>query len=148
MPATVLSLLLMVSGVAEIERDVVALTETAVVRFATADEGREILRADDVFTASLSRFDFQCRMKTDKEVTLADWKQFVGGQVQAWDKAEMETISRSLARISKRLDKYRLPLPPIIRLVRTTGEAEKGAAYTRGTAVVLPTKVMKYPDGQ
>src|SRR3954453_20192111 len=139
----VLGFLLAAIAKADAQRDVVALTDAAVVQFATTEEGREVLRSDGSFTASLSQFDLQCRMKTEKDVTLADWKQFVGGQVHAWDKAEMETISRSLGRISKRLEKYRLPLPPIIRLVRTTGEEESGAAYTRGTAVVLPTKVMK-----
>ena len=78
------------------------------MRFASADEGRQILTADDPFTASLSRFDLQCRLKTAKEVTLADWKRFVAQHVQSWEKGEIEAIRQSLERLSKRLSGYRL----------------------------------------
>src|SRR5207237_3503105 len=106
------------------------------------------LTAGDSFTASLSRFDLQCRLKTDKDVTLADWKQFVAQHVRPWEPAEIEAVSQSLQRLQKRLAEFRLPLPPVIRLVRTTGEEESNAAYTRGTSIALPTKVMKYDEAQ
>jgi len=143
-----LSLLLAAGDGSDSPQKIVALTESSVVGFASPDEARQVLAADDAFTTSLSRFDLQCRIKTDKEITLADWKRFVAEQVRPWEKAEIETVSRSLERVSKRLEKYRLPLSPIVRLVRTTGEEESGAAYTRGAAIVLPTKVMSYPEGQ
>lgn len=148
MQLLVFSFLLTAGYVSDFERDVVALTDTAVVRFVSAEEGQKTLQSDDTFTANLSRFDLQCRMKTEKEVRLEEWKQFVAENVRPWEKAEIEMVSRSLERVSKRLEKYRLPLPPVVRLVRTTGDEESGAAYTRGTAIVLPTKVMSYPDGQ
>jgi hypothetical protein len=124
------------------------LAGETVVRFASPDEGREILTADDAFTASLSPFDLQCRMKTSKDVTLADWKQFVAQHVRPWEKADVELISLALERLNKRLAAFRLPLPPVINLVRTTGDEESNAAYTRGTAIVLPSKVLGYPAPQ
>jgi hypothetical protein len=126
----------------------IQFVETTVVRFASPDKGREILTTDDVFTASLSRFDLQCRLNTNKEVQLADWKRFVVQHVRPWEKDEIETVTRSLKRLSKRLAGFQLPLPPVIRLVSTTGDEEAGAAYTRGTAIVLPSKVMKYQESQ
>jgi len=148
MQLAIVGFLLATGGTTAAERDVVALTDSAVVQFASAEEGREILTASDAFSAKLSRFDLQCRLKTDKEVKLADWKRIVAESVRPWEQADIETMNRSLARLGKRLEKYRVPLPPVIRLVRTTGEEEGEAAYTRGAAIVLPTKVMKYPDGQ
>ncbi len=127
---------------------VVHLTRTTEVRFATPEEGRAVLTADDPFTASLSRFDLQCRLKTDKDVTLADWKQFVAEHVRPWEPAEIDTITQSLERLRNRLADLRLPLPSPLRLVRTTGDEESNAAYTRGTSIVLPTKVMKYDSTQ
>ncbi len=121
-----------------------ALTKTTEVRFATLDEARTILTADDQFTASLSRFDLQCRLKTDKEVTLDDWKKFVADHVRPWEPADTDAITRSLERLRDRLVDFRLPLPPLIRLIHTTGDEESNAAYTRGTSIILPTKVMKY----
>jgi hypothetical protein len=148
MQLLILNFLLTAGGGSDSAPEFIALTDTSVAGFASPDEARQILAADDAFTASLSRFDLQCRLKTDKEITLADWKGFVAEQVRPWQKAEIETVTQSLERISKRLEKYRLPLPPVVRLVRTTGEEESGAAYTRKTAIVLPTKVMSYPEGQ
>jgi hypothetical protein len=126
----------------------IPLTPTTVVRFASPDEARIILTTDDDFTASLSRFDLQCRLKTDKEATLADWKQFVAQNVRPWEQAEIESVSQSLTRLQKRLTDLHLPLPPVIRLVRTTGEEEANAAYTRSAAIILPTKVMAYQSMQ
>jgi hypothetical protein len=126
----------------------IALTKTSEVRFVSPEEGRSILTADDAFTASLSRFDLQCRLKTDKEVTLAEWKHFVAQHVRPWEQAEIDTIRASLERVRNRLADFRLPLPPLIRLVRTTGDEESNAAYTRGTSIVLPAKVMKYDGTQ
>src|SRR5437762_12072108 len=91
----------------------VRLTDRTEIRFATPDEGRAILTADDPFTASLSRFDLQCRLKTDKDVTLSDWKQFVAEQVRPWEPTEIDAISQSLERWKKRLADYRLPLPSL-----------------------------------
>src|SRR5262249_44918901 len=107
-----------------------------------------ILTADDEFTASLSRFDLQCRLKTGDAVTLADWKQFVARHVQPWEPGEVEKISQSVHRLQSRLASYRLPLPPTIRVVRTTGEEESTAAYTRGDSMVFPTKVLGYGETQ
>jgi hypothetical protein len=116
------------------------LTPDAIVRFATALEGQAALTADDAFTANLSRFDLQCRMKTSKEVDLADWKSFVREHVREWEKDEQDAVIESIERLSKRLTGFRLPLPPKILLIRTSGEEEAGAAYTRGAAIALPTK--------
>ncbi len=124
------------------------LGEECACRFATVEEGRQVLTTDDAFTRSLSRFDLQSRLKTADNVTLDDWKQFAAGHVREWDAGEIKTVSESLARLGKPLAELRLPLPPRVLLVRTSGEEEAGAAYTRGAAIILPTKVMSYGPNQ
>ena len=94
----------------------VPLAPTTEVRFASPEEGRSILTADDVFTATLSRFDLQCRLKTDKDVTLADWKQFVAKHVRAWEPAEVESVTQSISRLQKRLEELRLAARGLGRL--------------------------------
>ena len=116
---------------------------TTVVRFASPDEGRTILTADDDFTASLSRFDLQCRLKTDDEVTagrLEAIRRF--GTFAPGSRAKSKRSRSRSSGSKKRLAGFRLPLPPVIRLVRTTGDEEANAAYTRAAAIVLPAKVM------
>src|SRR5436190_614065 len=76
----------------------IQLTTSTVARFAKIDDGREILTTDDAFTASLSRFDLQCRLK-NKEASLAQWKRFAAAHVRSWEMDEIETVSRSLERL-------------------------------------------------
>jgi hypothetical protein len=146
MTAAVSGFLIVFSLAADAPTDALRLTSECKVRFATAEQGREILTADDVFTAQLSRFDLQCRLKTDKEVMLADWKQFVAEHVRQWQPAETALVSSSVERLKKRLAGFRLPLPPVIHIVRTTGDEESNAAYTRSAAIVLPAKVLDYDE--
>lgn len=118
------------------------------VRFATAEEGRSILAADDAFTGSLSQFDLQSRLKSGEEITLEDWKRSASAEVRDWNTDQKQPVIESLSRLSKRLAGYELPLPKEITLVHTTGQEEGHAAYTRGTAIVLPDKVLKYSPVQ
>lgn len=118
------------------------LNAESVVRFATVEEGQAVLMADDAFTKSLSKFDLQSRLKSGADVTLDDWKKFAAGHVRGWDAAEIRTVSESLARIAGPLAELRLPLPKTVLLIRTSGEEESNAAYTRGTAIILPKAML------
>jgi hypothetical protein len=128
--------------------ETIALTPTTEVRFASVDAGRMILTANDAFTKSLSRFDLQCRLKTDKHVSLDDWKHFTAEHVRAWEPDEMATVCEALQRLKTRLADLRLPLPSVIQLIRTTGDEENHAAYTRDNAIVLPKRVLSYDQTQ
>lgn len=118
------------------------LSKDCVFRFATVEEGQAILSADDAFTRSLSKFDLQSRLKTADAVTLADWKKFAASHVRPWQEAEIKSLSESLARLAQPLSQLALPLPKTVFLVRTSGEEESQAAYTRGTAIVLPPRML------
>jgi hypothetical protein len=146
MTGAVGGLLIVFSLVADAPTEPLRLTPECEVRFAPADQGRQILTADDTFTAQLSRFDLQCRLKTEREVTLSDWKQLVAHNVRDWQPTEMASIASSIERLRKRLAGFRLPLPPAVHMVRTKGDEESNAAYTRSTAIVLPAKVMDYDE--
>jgi hypothetical protein len=124
------------------------ITGQTTARFATAAEGKTILLADDAFTGALSRFDLQSRLKSAGDVTLDDWKKSVAEQVLGWDEPQTKAVTESIGRLSKRLEGYHLPLPKEILLVRTTGQEEGNAAYTRGTSIILPDKVLAYPPTQ
>jgi len=126
----------------------IAFTPSTEIRFASPDEARQILTAKDAFTSSMSRFDLQCRLKTDKDVSLDDWKHFTAEHVRAWEANEIATVSGSLARLKTPIADLRLPLPSVIQLIRTTGDEENNAAYTRDNAIVLPKRVLSYDQTQ
>ena len=125
----------------------VKLSEESIVRFATAQEGQAVLTTDDAFTRSLSKFDLQSRLKTADAVTLDDWKKSVVQHVRPWQPEEIAAVSESFQRLSKPLGQLRLPLPKSVLLIRTTGDEESNAAYTRGAAIILPARVVKYAQG-
>ena len=128
---------------ADVEQPV-QLTSDCAAHFAAIEVG-EILTTDDAFTASLSRFDLQCRLKTSADVTLADWKRFARDNVRRWEAAEIDSV-RQAQRLAEQFSPYRLPLPPDIQLIRTTGDEEACAAYTRSAAIILPNRVMRMPS--
>ena len=116
----------------------VPLHGDSVIRFADVDEGIRVLTERDRFVASLSPFDRQVRVRSDKEVPEDVYLEFVGKQVVAWEAGQIEKLSPIVATVRRELAPFKLDFPPTVLLVQTTGREESGAAYCRGNAVVLP----------
>ena len=128
--------------------DSVRLTDTTSVVFASIEAGQAALQVPDRYTAALSRFDLESRLKTNNGVTAEDLMRFSAEQVVAWseeDRAKLEPIVSSVA---KRFARYNLPLPPNILLIQTTGKEEGDAAYCRRYAVILPRRYVGFAAAQ
>lgn len=110
------------------------------LQFATVEQARELLTARDDFIERLSPFDRAARLKTDADVTEQEYLGFVARNAMDWSDAEREKLQTIVAAVAPRIAALKLPLPPTIWLVRTTGAEEGGAAYTRGAAIVFPTR--------
>lgn len=143
-----LIVLLIAFGASLAAAEDVPLVGASAVHFATAEEGAAVLVAEDDFTRSLSKFDLQCRLTTDKEVTLADWRTFVAAEIRPWTDEQTRPFRDACARLAPELAKYNLPLPRTISLVHTTGKEEGHAAYTRASAIIVPDKVLAYSPAQ
>ena len=120
----------------------VALTENTVVRFADVREGAAALARRDDYIAQLSPFDRQVRLKTDRDVSEEEFLAFVSGHVRPWSVDEITRLTPLLEDLGKKLRPWKLPLPPVILLVKTSGLEEGGAAYCRGAAIVLPQNML------
>ncbi|WP_254506872.1 hypothetical protein [Anatilimnocola floriformis] len=123
------------------------LTANSKLIFADEKAGREILTADDDFSRRLSRFDLQSRLKSDREVTRDDWRKQIAEQVTAWPAEEKERIKKAVDSLRPKLAAFRLPLPKAVLLIRTTGQEEAEAAYTRANAIALPAAKLRHPQG-
>jgi hypothetical protein len=117
------------------------------VRLAGVDEGRQVLARRDDFVAAMSPFDRQARLRTDRAVTADEHLRFAADQVVAWDDDEVRKIAAVLAAVGPRLEPWKLPLPQRVLLVKTTGQEEGHAAYTRGNAIMLPRRIVQQPAG-
>jgi len=113
------------------------------VHFASLDEAAAIVTAQDQFIEHLSRFDLQSRMKTDREVTKADYLKFVAQEVVAWERGDVDKVTAVIESIRDRLEGFRIPFPDTIQLVKSTGKEEGDAAYCRGTSIVLPVRMIQ-----
>ncbi|MCH7729662.1 MAG: hypothetical protein IH991_24795 [Planctomycetes bacterium] len=116
-----------------------------VVHFTTVEEGVAALTKRDRFTKSLSRFDLQSRLQTERDVTIDDLMEFVSSQVVKWEEADIAKLTTVIDSVRHQLAELSLPFPKVVLLVKTTGKEEGNAAYCRGQAVVLPEKVLKRP---
>ena len=116
----------------------VKLGQTTAAVFATVPEAREILTSRDDFVQRMSPFDRAARMKTDGEVSEAGFLRFVGENLLAWNEAEKQKISSAIEGIQVELQALALPFPQQVWLIKTTGNEEGGAAYTRSNAIVFP----------
>lgn len=120
----------------------VTLSGDTVVTFATVDEGRKILTAQDDFIRALSPFDRAARVKTDRAVSEKEFLEFVGRNVLDWTEAEKASLISTLDRLKTPFDRLALPWPKAIYAIKTTGNEEGGAPYTRGHALILPQGVL------
>ena len=114
----------------------------AVAIFASAAEGQKILTERDNFVRRLSPFDRSARLKTERPVNTPEYLALVGRSVRDWEAEERGRASAALQSIRSALETLALPFPKTVWLVRTTGQEEGGATYTRGPAIVLPPKTL------
>lgn len=126
----------------EVDGDKLPLTGGTLAEFTTVQQGKSALDKQDTFVNSLSRFDKQARLNTNENVSTKEFLGFVSAQVLSWEEADKRKLAVVIAKIRPKLNQFQLPLPKKIRLVRTTGREEGEAAYCRGNAIVLPTKVV------
>lgn len=108
------------------------------VEFATAAEGARLLSTRDDFVDEMSPFDRGARLKTDRDVTEAEYLAFAGKQARDWTAAEKARLEEILGAFREKTSRLNLPLPPAVFFIKTTGHEEGMAAYCRGASVILP----------
>lgn len=116
------------------------LTAASAIQFATVEQGAVLLAKEDRFLKSLSQFDCQARLKTDREVVGSDIGKFSAEQVIAWTADDQAGLRDAIAAVSERMKPFELPFPAKIVLVKTTGKEEGNAAYCRRNVIVLPAR--------
>lgn len=130
------------------EEATVPLHNGLVLRFATVEEGKAVLAAADLFARSLTRFDRESRLSSDQNPSTRDLLDFAADQVRPWPEADVERITAAVKSLREKLAPLADVLPKEVLLIHTTGREEGDAAYTRGKAIILPTKKLRLPAVQ
>lgn len=110
------------------------------------EAGRELLTTVDDYVKQQSPFDRQARVNLRREVvevTLPIYLDYVASQVMSWSQAEIESLKTIVSAMAKLFESFSLRLPAKIQLVKTTGQEEGYAAYTRRRdTIVLPANMI------
>lgn len=108
------------------------------LRFATIEQGRALLGADDDWIAATGAFQRAATLGVTTPVSREQLRTFCADAVLAWTPA-LETRWRgAIATLAPRVAELRLPLPPEVLLIHSNGRDAANAPYTRANAVVLP----------
>jgi formylglycine-generating enzyme required for sulfatase activity len=121
-----------------IARAGVVLQPGTTIEFATFQQGRAVLGTRDDFIQMMSQFDRCVRMKTSAAVTEAQFLAYIQSQVVAWSAADQVLLSNIVVALRPLLTNLNLSLPPIIQVIKTTGNEEGNSAYVRGTSIIFP----------
>ena len=106
--------------------------------FASVEKARAVLGARDDFVARLSPFDRAARVKSAGDVSEDEYLAFAKAAAREWSNDERARITAAFAAIEPKLDELLPDLDAPILLIKTSGEEEGGAGYTRANAVMLP----------
>jgi hypothetical protein len=123
-------------------------SEGTVLRFADAAAGSAALVRRDEYIVGMSPFDRQVRLRTDREVSEQELVAFLASNVVPWTDGETRKLAPIVAELSRKAAPWKLKLPAVVLLVKTTGREEAGAAYCRGPAIVLPQSLVDGDAGR
>ena len=108
------------------------------IELASIETARAMLGARDEFVARLSPFDRAARLKSGTDVAEAEYLAFATAAGREWSNDERARLTAAFAAIEPKLAELLPELDEPILLVKTSGEEEGGAGYTRANAVMLP----------
>ena len=108
------------------------------VRFASVDEGRKVLTADDEWVAATSEFQRWATMDVAPPVSHDAFLGFQASVVQPWVPAEQARWRAALESIAPAFNALGVHLPKEVLIIVSDGRESADMPYTRGNAVVLP----------
>jgi hypothetical protein len=122
---------------------VVRLSKGCSVYFATVAEAKTHLAKRDVYIKNLSPFERAAKIKKAGPVSTGQYLAFIQNQTLEWDNADKKKLRQVIAVAKPKLAKFGNHLPERIHLIKTTGNDEGAAPYTRGVSIILPERTIR-----
>jgi hypothetical protein len=108
------------------------------IELAPIETARAVLGTRDDFVSRLSPFDRAARLGAADDVSEAEYLAFATASAREWSNDERARLTAAFAAIAPRLQALLPELGKPILIIKTSGEEEGGAGYTRANAVMLP----------
>jgi hypothetical protein len=118
------------------------------IELASIEQARAVLGARDDFVARLSPFDRAARLRSGGEVSEDEYLAATRAAAREWSNDERARLAAAFMAVEPKLAALLPELDEPILLVKTSGEEEGGAGYTRGSAVMLPQAMTDAADLQ
>jgi hypothetical protein len=139
------SFLLFIGFTAGLAQEPIQLTPESALRFATPEEAATLLGSSDDFTQAMSPLDRALRVgKTD--VTEEELLEYLSQQTLSWTDEEISRFSGMAEMVASRLEGLTFTLPSEVIMIKTTGQDEFDAPYTRQNAIIFPESFLQAPD--
>ncbi|MBU62998.1 MAG: hypothetical protein CMI26_10905 [Opitutae bacterium] len=119
------------------------LSKDCSVYFATVAEAKASLAERDVYVKNLSAFEKAAKIKKAGPVSTEQYVAFIQNQALEWGDADKKKLLRVIAIAKPKLAKFANLLPERIHLIKTTGNDEGAAPYTRGVSIILPERFIR-----
>ncbi len=115
----------------------------SVVRFASLEEGRAMLGADDAYIAAsgeLQRSSLLGLPAGSPRATRDAFRALQAASVQPWPAAMRARMQHALETVAPQFNRLGISLPPEVLLVSTNGRESAGIPHTRANVVVFPMR--------
>ena len=116
----------------------IELSKECSVHFASAKKAKTLLAIRDVYIEGLSPFERAAKIKQAGPISTDEYIKFIQDQTVEWSKEEKIKLSEVIAKAKIKLGHLTTHLPKEISFIKTTGQDEGGAPYTRGNSIILP----------
>lgn len=111
----------------------------------TAEEGRAILDTQDDYIRALAPLERRLRLYSEAPVDTAAFQKDQAGRLRDWPAEATPYLTPLLQRLQQFLGGVAGRWPARLLLVRTDGELEDGAPFTRGAAMFVPDRELVPP---
>lgn len=144
-----MALLCVVVTIAEADAQSSArLNGQSLVVFTDLASAQDALGAHDLFTDTMSAFDRMSRMQVATDPGIDAYLTFVRASAMQWTPEETQRLTTLISALAEQCQPYVLPLPQEVLLIKSSGEEEGGAPYTRGSAIILPAPFLQADDAR
>ena len=114
------------------------LAKDCTIHFSTLEQGKSILAKRDVYIKGMSPFERAAKINKAGPISTEQYIEFIQKQVLDWSDADRAKLLKIIQAAKPKLTPYVKHFPSDIYLIKTTGNDEGGAPYTRGTSIILP----------
>ena len=104
--------------------------------FISGQEAVEVLAADDDYTSKLSIYDYNSKFQSEVILDATGRTEILNNHVLEWNDSQKESVDEAMRRINDLFLEFDIDMPDI-NFILTSDVDEGGAAYTRGTSIIL-----------